>query len=226
MAQWIETVKAAIGRGREDYELAARTIVEAMAANRGLTQKDVAARIGMSTTWVCNLLKWYREGPRSETVFGPESAARRAAKRIPAPESSTADPDGPVYVNGRLMRDGQYWQPWLPLGDEVVIDGGPDLTNLNQPLPGEGQATVRVLSLMGASSGLIKALQHPEPLSRELLALTYQSLDPAKKRATLARLAEQLDRVAILARDAHAEVRAALKGTPRPLDDVETRTAA
>src|SRR5229473_2359517 len=123
MTQWEDTVKAAIGKGREDYELAARTIVEVMAADRTLTQKEVASRIGMSTTWVCCLLSWYRGGCKSETVFGPESAARRAAKAIPAPESGEPAPDGPLYVKGRLMRDGEYCQPWLSLGDEVVIDG-------------------------------------------------------------------------------------------------------
>src|SRR5437868_1336330 len=127
MTQWIDIVKAAIEKGREHYELAARTIVEAMAADRTLTQKAVASRVGMSPTWVCELLKWYRGGCQSETVFGPASAARRATKTIPATESDgLLSCDKPVYVKGRLMRDGQFWQPWLSVGEKVIIDGGAD----------------------------------------------------------------------------------------------------
>jgi hypothetical protein len=215
-----ETVKTAIGNGRQDYELAARTILEAMAADRTLTQKTVAMRIVMSTTWVCCLLQWYRAGCPSDTVFGPAAATRRAAKKIPSTESGgTPSENGVVYVRGRLMRDGPYWQPWLSVGNEIIIDGSPNIAAVNQPPAGEGQATVRILGVVGAASGLIKVLIHPELLSREMLGMTYASLGLAKKRATLGRLAEQLTKVVALATDALAETRAALKDTPRVLDD-------
>jgi len=217
MTQWIDTVKSAIAKGREHYELAARTIVDAMAANRELTQRAVASQIGRSRSWVSRLLDWHRAGCQSETVFGPESAARRAAKRIALTGSggSTSE-NGPVYQKGRLLRDGRYWQARLPLGDDIV-NGDQEVT-VQRP-SGEEQATVRVLGITDAVSALTKTLSRPEVVSREMLGMTYASLGPAKKRAMLASLAEQLEKLAPLAQDTLSETRAALKCIPRTLDD-------
>jgi len=180
----------------------------------------VALRIGMSTTWLCCLLQWYRAGCSSDTVFGPAAAARRAAKTIPSSEfGGTPIEGGTVYVKGRLMRDGPYYQPWLSEGNEVVIDGSPDVAVVNQPPPGEGQATVRVLGTIGASRTFIAALSQPEPLSREMLVMVYAALPTEKRRATLGSLVEQLTRVIALTTDAVDETTAALKDTPRALDD-------
>jgi hypothetical protein len=69
--------------GKAELRLAAQCFAAALEVDRTLTQKTLAQRAGISETAICRLLGWYRAGCPSDTVYGPEIALRRAAKKEP-----------------------------------------------------------------------------------------------------------------------------------------------
>jgi transcriptional regulator with XRE-family HTH domain len=97
----LELAKQCISRGEISMREAAEHIDEAMRLDKGLTQRAVAERIGMSAAWVNRLLTWKSRGYKSETPFGPQSQASR--KKAAAVQATKQPPE--KVTPERLLRD-------------------------------------------------------------------------------------------------------------------------
>ena len=74
-----------------------RAAAEDMAAAKALgsSQRQIARAVGMSSTWVHQMLKWRSEGYKDGTPFGPQSKAGRERARGQATDrEKTADQPG------------------------------------------------------------------------------------------------------------------------------------
>jgi hypothetical protein len=119
MTDWIAAAKDALAHGRDYHKVAAAALHE---ASHELTQKSIAQAIGRDPSWVCRILKWYRAGCPTDTVFGPEAAVRRAIAT-----SQSAEPDSPSAEElGQLVLD---------LGEEGT----------SSYVPGQREATLKVI---------------------------------------------------------------------------------
>ena len=80
------TVAALLSRAKDSIESGVtswRAATEDMAAAKllGASQRQIARAVGMSSTWVHQMLKWRAEGYKDGTPFGPQSKANRLRAR-------------------------------------------------------------------------------------------------------------------------------------------------
>jgi hypothetical protein len=137
MRSLISQIKSALADGMQRYELAAKLITRVMATEK-LNQKQIAAKIDRSSSWVSRLLQWFEAGCPEDSVFGPEIAARRQAIAT----SQLAKESGVVLDQyGRLLRDGPYVQESLMF---VGQEPGEDVSD-------ERYALLRLLEVQGAA---------------------------------------------------------------------------
>lgn len=177
--QRIETdrsvMELAYRRIRESYRDIAETI-EAAIAEAGLrsgrlTQVEIAEHIGKSATWVSRVLTWYRTGMISETPFGDEIAARRAAAKLEY-EIATSQSAAELTVNE------------ADLGQLPLFGGS---SNYH---PGQAEATFQALGLLGACQTLTK---RAASVRHGTLALVRRA-DDDKRVFSLEKLSLELER--------------------------------
>jgi hypothetical protein len=104
----LEQAKECIARGETSMREAVEHIDKAMRLDSKLTQRDVAARVGMSAAWVNRLIRWKAEGYKSETPFGPQSqASRKKAAAVQATEQppEKVTPEGLLRKKARAEHD-------------------------------------------------------------------------------------------------------------------------
>ena len=182
---WVITVKDALAASNENYKRAAGAVVQAMLADRSLTQKAVGERIGRSPTWVCRLLMWHRAGCPTSTVFGPEIAMRRTIATSQSPDSTPVSDE---------------------LGQLCLLGGSSTF------VPGEGEATLRVFGVRAECREFIKRVRG---LSRDNLQLAFQASPAETRRASLEKLVCELETSITVCGAAVGEIKAALKQIPR-----------
>lgn len=186
--EWVPLVRAALGRGIENYKLAAETITMAMAADPTLTQIIIADFIGHKPPYVSVLLKWHRSGCPPEGPFAAEIAARRAKIKQDISTSKLPEDD----------------QPWL-----LGIDGSPT----DAPPQTQARAIRHVMTATAACHALSEAL---DGLSREKMLLACE-WDPDQNRVALNTLKAALQKAIVLGDVALGTVLEAVR-TPRKLD--------
>lgn len=191
-------VEAALGRVREGYREVAETIEDARRADPTLEQVIVAQHIGKSTTWVSRLLKWHKDGCKSESPFGDEIAARRKAAKL---ENAIATSQ---FEGDPTIREEDLGQ--------LRLQGG-----RSDYVPGRAEATLRAFSLIGACQALIKAAAG---VRRKTLMLVRSS-DDDKRIFTLEKLATELEHSITTSEAVLSEVRSALKKNSRVLQAAE-----
>lgn len=163
-----------------------------------LARCRLAQHIGKSATWVSRLLKWHKEGCKSESPFGEEIAARRKAAKLEN-TIATSQFEGKPTVSEEDL-------------GQLCLQGG-----RSDYMQGRAEATLRALSLLGACQALIKAATG---VRRKTLMLVRPS-DDDKRIFTLEKLATELEQSITASDAALSEVRAALKKIPRALEAAE-----
>lgn len=75
----LSRAKATIAEANAKGEPSWRAVAEDMAAAKvlGASQRQIAKAVGMSSTWVHQMLKWRAEGHKDGTPFGPQSKTNR-----------------------------------------------------------------------------------------------------------------------------------------------------
>jgi hypothetical protein len=160
IAELLCRAKINILTGENHFRKAAEDI--AAAAERGATQRKIAAGVGRSVAWVNQLLQW-RESGYQETPFGPQSKAKRErAAVVQAPEQATPqdspfDPAKTKSVKFDIThRTVNLAAPTLTEPEDVEPDEAP-------PIADDGTET-SVEQLIGALTGLtfyVNRQQHP-----------------------------------------------------------------
>lgn len=183
---WIAVAKDALAKGREYHRSAAEAISKAL---ERMTQKSVALQIGRSPTWVCRVLKWYRAGCQSDTVFGPEAAERR--ERI-----ATSQLDG-------LLTDEQLGQLSFDL------KGG-----WSSYVPGQREATSKTIETVKALRNSSSWLGR---LTADDLTLVLPN-EPSERHRIITTLRRELNKASPLIADTLEMIRQ-LIGVPEPRPD-------
>ena len=192
-AAWVTRIDAALSRievaycqveeslrcVRDSYREIANAIEgaieEARLRRENLTQAQIAEQIGKSATWVCRLLAWHRANDGSESPFGYEIAARRAAAKLEQ-EIATSQSETEPSVNEADL--GQLW----------LFDRDSDGSSNYRP--GQAEATFQALTLFGACQVLAKTAVS---VRRTNLALVRPS-DDDKQIFSLEKLTFELER--------------------------------